>query len=174
MKSNIILTGMPWSGKTTIWKLLAEHTGKYFLDFDDDVIESGDRPSVAEYLEQLWEERFLEMEKALIFTLDIENTILATSWSVALCHDAMEYLKENGSCIYIDVPTEIITTRLQNMKTGRIVWMQDGKTLKDILAERRESYEQSYDYRFLNNTNGSIEQVQEKFLAWYIEKLNRN
>ncbi len=167
MKSNIILTGMPWSGKTTLWKALAKRTDRAFLDFDDDVIESWDRPSVAQCLEQLWEAQFLELENKLALELNIQDTVLATSGSVALCLEAMTHFKIDGTVIYIDTPTEIIASRLPHMKTDRIVLLQTGKTLEDVLKERRNSYEQTYDHRFLSNLKGSIAEIQEQFLIWF-------
>ncbi len=169
MKSNIILIGMPWSGKTSLWQPLAKATGRHFVDFDDDIIKTGGRTSVTQCLEELWEEGFLELEKTLALGLNIRNTVLSTSGSVALCLEAMEYLREEGTCIYIDVPTEIITTRLPDMKTGRIIWMQDWKNLEDVLIQRRESYEKSYDYRFVNDSDKSVEEVQNRFLNWFSE-----
>ena len=38
-KLNIVLTGMPASGKTTVGKLLAQKQGRTFIDTDDLIVE---------------------------------------------------------------------------------------------------------------------------------------
>ena len=40
MKTNVILIGMPGSGKTTIGRALAQDKKMDFLDFDDHVLEN--------------------------------------------------------------------------------------------------------------------------------------
>ena len=75
---------MPGCGKTTFGKILAKELDYDFLDFDDDVIEVSQWQSVAETLQYLWEEKFLELEESLTLGLNFQNTILATSGSVPL------------------------------------------------------------------------------------------
>lgn len=169
---NIILTWMPWSGKTNIWKKLAQELGINFCDFDDDVLEkitlstaeealwvlnlrktwlipeNLSYKEVKKLLELLWDEKFLELEWFMWKNLNFESqTVLSTSGSLPLRLDAMEHLKNNWKVIYIDIPLELIISRLQEMKTDRIIWMWK-MTLEEILEYRENFYKYTKDLNF--------------------------
>lgn len=169
---NIILTWMPWSGKTNIWKKLAQELGINFCDFDDDVLEkitlstaeealwvlnlrktwlipeNLSYKEVKKLLELLWDEKFLELEWFMWRNLNFESqTVLSTSGSLPLRLDAMEHLKNNWKVIYIDIPLELIISRLQEMKTDRIIWMWK-MTLEEILEYRENFYKYTKDLNF--------------------------
>ncbi len=145
--NNLILIGMPGSGKSTLGKRLAEFLKKDFIDFDDDVLEQPEKPSVWEILTDLWDEWFLDYEEQETLKLRFENTVFSCSGSQPLREKAMNYLKKLGTVVWIDVPVEIIESRLQDMKVERIVWM--GKmSLREILLWRKDFYRKSFDYRF--------------------------
>ncbi len=166
MKNNIILVWMPWSGKTNIWKNLAEDLNYNFLDFDDDIIEVEMNKTVAECLDELGDEKFLELEQELALDLEMQQTVLATSWSVALSLKAMNHLRTTWDSIIIDIPLTTIKQRLHIMKTDRIIWMNK-MTLDEILMHRKEFYEQSYDYRFQTSGLGSKQQTYRQFQKWF-------
>jgi len=167
---NIILIWMPGSWKTTIWKQLAEKLNMNFLDFDDDIIEKQSWKTVAQLLEELGEEKFLDYEEQLVLSLDdIKNTILSTSWSVPLKENAMKKLKQLWKVIYLDIPLDIIKSRLKVMKVDRIVGMKN-MTMDEILEYRRSFYEKSYDYKFTISENLSKEEVFELFYE-FIKKI---
>ena len=164
--NNIILIWMPWSGKTTIWKPLAEKRWMKIIDFDDDIIEPQMWKSVAKVLKQLWEEEFLNLEEKLSCELSLENTILSTSGSVPLKEKAIEYLKTQWKIIYINIPLSTIKTRLESMKVDRIVWMKN-MSMNEILEYRQSFYEKSYDYKFDTDWLKSRQEVFEEFWEWF-------
>ena len=145
--NNIILIGMPGSGKSTLGRRLAEFLNKNFIDFDDDILEQVRKPSVWEILKDLWDEWFLDYEEQETLKLEFKNTVFSCSWSQPLREKAMNHLKKLGTVIWIDVPVEVIESRLQNMKVERIVWM-GRMSLKEILLWRKNFYEKAFDYRF--------------------------
>jgi shikimate kinase len=161
---------MPGSWKTTIWKSLAEKLNMGFLDFDDDVIENEMWKTVWEVLDELGEEKFLNLEEKLTLNLNITNTVLATSGSVPLKENAMNYLKSIWIVIYIDIPISTIKSRLESMKIDRIVWMKD-MTMDEILVYRKSFYEKSYDYKFTVLGLWEKQEVFKEFMQFF-EKLN--
>ena len=64
-KMNIILIGMPASGKTTVGKALAEKLSKSFVDTDDLIVEAAGKP-IPEIFAQSGEKAFREMESNVI------------------------------------------------------------------------------------------------------------
>lgn len=105
---------------------------------------------VWDILANLWDEKFLEFEKNMTLSVEVENTIISCSWSNPLKQEAMNYLRKTWKVIYINTPTEVITKRLWAMKVDRIVGMKPWVTLEDILKYRKTFYDVSYDYSFLN------------------------
>jgi len=169
---NIIVTWMPWSGKTTIWEKLSKEIWANFCDFDDDILEkitletaeealwvlnlrstwlipeNLSYKEVKKLLELLWDDKFLELEWFMWRNLVFESqTILSTSWSLPLRLDAMAHLKQNWKVIHIDIPLELIISRLNEMKTDRIIWMWK-MTLEEILEYRESYYFISTDLNF--------------------------
>lgn len=169
---NIIVTWMPWSGKTTIWERLSKEIWANFCDFDDDILEkitletaeealwvlnlrstwlipeNLSYKEVKKILELLWDDKFLELEWFMWRSLVFESqTVLSTSWSLPLRLDAMDHLKQNWKVIYIDIPLELIISRLHEMKTDRIIWMWK-MTLEEILEYRDNFYNITKDLDF--------------------------
>ena len=169
---DIILTWMPWSWKTTIWRELSKEIWYNFIDFDDDILEKINletsekiisilnlsshwiipenlaNKEVKDLLSLLWDEDFLKLEWYLWENLSFDNeTVLSTSWSLPLELWAMANLKVNWKVIYIDTPIENILKRLELMKTDRIIWMWK-MTLEEILKYRKKYYDVTKDFNF--------------------------
>lgn len=169
---NIVLTWMPWSGKTTIWKRLKERLWYDFCDFDDDILEKITLETAEEViwvlnlrnnwitpeklanqeveylLWLLWDDKFLELEGFLWKKLKFETpTVLSTSWSLPLSLNTMDNLRKNWKVIYINTPLEVIMTRLKEMKRNRIVGMWK-MTLEKILEYRDNYYNITKDFDF--------------------------
>jgi len=171
-EKNIILTGMPWAWKTSIWKPFAKQIGYNFLDFDDDILEKISletsekiisvlnisshwiiaeniaNKEVKDLLDLLWDDDFLKLEWYMWENLNFnEPTVLSTSWSLPLELWAMAHLKVDWEIVYIDTPIEVILNRLELMKTDRIIWMWK-MTLEEILNYRKKFYDVTKDYNF--------------------------
>lgn len=169
---DIIITWMPWSGKSCICKKLHKELWYDLCDFDDDVLEkitletaeevlwvlnlrstwlipeNLSHKEVKDLLELLWEDVFLKLEWFMWRNLVFKNpTVLSTSGSLPMRLDAMNHLKQNWKVIYIDIPIEIIISRLGEMKKDRIIWIQK-MTLEEILRYRANFYQFTKDFNF--------------------------
>lgn len=198
---------MPWSWKTTIWKRLAEKLWYNFCDFDDDVLEkitletaekvygllnlkekwilpeNISNKKVKDLLPLLWDELFLKLEWFMWENLNFNNpTVLSSSGSLPLNLESIAKLKENSSVIYIDIPLELIISRLKEMKTDRIIWMWK-MTLKEILEYRKVYYDITKDYNFevpvfdpIPNKPKDVREIEkeiifDEFMKFYEEKI---
>jgi shikimate kinase len=148
--NNLILIGMPWAGKTTIWNPLAEKLQYRFRDSDEDILKKTTH-DVSHWLEQLGDDSFLEFEAMLVkeYYQYITHTVLSTWWSVVLVPESVTFLKERGKLILLDTPIESILEREASMKTERIVGMNwenpRFKNLRELFEFRRETYRKSAD-----------------------------
>jgi len=102
MKQNIVLIGMPGSGKTTIGKLLAEQMKMNFVDTDEEIVKREKR-SVPNIFAELGENGFRKIETEVILSLSsVQNTVIATGGGAVLNMANMEMLRENGKIYFID------------------------------------------------------------------------
>ena len=82
---NIILTGMPGSGKSTIGVLLAKTLGYQFLDVDL-VIQEREGALLQDILNTRGTQAFLEAEERAVLSLDCRHTVIAPGGS-AVCRE---------------------------------------------------------------------------------------
>lgn len=141
--NNIILTGMPGSGKSTIGVLLAKVLGYSFVDVDL-VIQEREGALLQEILDHRGTDAFLDAEEKAVLTLDCRHTVIAPGGS-AICREAAaRYLSELGPIIYLNVPLEELLRRIRNM-SQRGIAMKPGQTLADVLAYRDPLYRKYAD-----------------------------
>lgn len=96
---NIVLIGMPGSGKTTIGRLLAQRLNKDFCD-SDEIIER--TRSIKDIFTYCGEDRFRMIEHDIIKDVSKSfNLVIATGGGVVTNDDNMKHLMANGIIIYI-------------------------------------------------------------------------
>lgn len=106
-KLNIVLVGMPGSGKTTIGKIVAEALGREFYDTDVEFVkENGE---IADYFKSNGEKAFRDKESDIISDLGAKNgLVIATGGGAILRPENVKHLKENGLVIFLDRDVEKI------------------------------------------------------------------
>lgn len=156
--NTLILYGMRWSGKTTIWKLLSEHLWYSFYDLDKE-IEKDVKMNTSEFVGQFgWDEfRRKEYENLKKILQKKEIKIISLWWWTPLYFNNQELLNNQAvTMIFIDSPLEEIQFRIQedqkiwkyrNSLTNQ--WIFD--ELWEVFQERYPIYNSMYNYKFLNN-----------------------
>ena len=143
---NIILTGMPGCGKSTVGVILAKTLGMDFIDTDL-IIQVQQKDKLQPLLDRFGPDRFRQFEEqALLSVTARENTVIATGGSAVFCEKGMAHLKKNGICVYLEVPCDELVKRLKNIKTRGIAAAK-GMSIEDIFAERSPYYEKHADIR---------------------------
>ncbi len=108
-KENLILTGMPGVGKTTIGKILAKRLGREFVDCDDVIVGKAgcDIPTI--FAEQ-GEKAFRDLETEVIRALSATGgKVIAPGGGAILRPENVAALKSNGRIIFLDRPLSSIT-----------------------------------------------------------------
>jgi shikimate kinase len=142
-KSNIVLIGMPGSGKSTVGVLLAKVLGYDFVDTDL-LIQIREGGTLEEIIREKGIDTFLDIEGEVCGSLAAEKTVVATGGSVIYRSRAVEHLREGGRLVYLQVGLDELAARLSDL-TGRGVVLREGQTLADLYAERTVLYERWAD-----------------------------
>ena len=108
-KQNIVLTGMPASGKTTIGGELQKATGRPFIDTDALIVEKAGK-SIPEIFAEAGEQGFRDLEGEVISEIaGLGGYIIATGGGAVLREQNVLNLKANGRIYYIHRPLEWLT-----------------------------------------------------------------
>ena len=101
-KDNLVLIGMPYSGKTTVGRLLAGETGRRFCDTDE--ILSERIGPIPEYIRKNGEAAFREEEARTVRAVSdsVRGGVIATGGGAILREENRRALAENGFLIWLD------------------------------------------------------------------------
>ena len=136
---NVILIGMPGTGKSVVGRALAERLGYTFIDADDVIVETAGK-TLPEILRTDGLDTFLEIEARVGETMEYENTVIATGGSMVLYEKAMEHLKENGVVVWLETPLSQINDRMPDDLTDRGIAAPQGMTIRQIYEQREPLY----------------------------------
>ena len=105
-KENIVLIGMPGSGKSTVGRLLSEKLGRPYLDVDTLITEkTGKTP--AELISAEGEQAFRDVESEVICSIALETgAVIATGGGAVLREENRNALRMNGKIFFLDRPVE--------------------------------------------------------------------
>ncbi len=142
-KNNIVLTGMPASGKSTVGVILAKIFGMDFIDTDI-VIQKREGSRLSEIIENQGTDGFLKIEEQAVLSIDVHNTVIATGGSVIYSSRAMDHLSDSSKIVYLKVGKEEILKRLKDISERGVV-LRPGETVEDMYDSRSDLYEQYAD-----------------------------
>ena len=155
MMKNVVLIGMPASGKSTVGVILAKTLGIQFVDTDI-LIQNHKSSLLQKIIDDEGLEAFIDIEGKTLTSLDLTNHVIATGGSAVYSKEAMESLKKNGIIIYLRLGCEEIQRRLNNILTRGIV--AKGMSIHELFEERNPLYEKYADIT-VDCTNKDIELV---------------
>ena len=137
-KENIVLTGMPGSGKSTVGKLL-ELDGFSFLDTDE-VIEQRCGCSICDLIKEKGEPYFRDLETEVIREVSSNSCrIISTGGGAILREENFRYLKRNGRLYFLNAEL----SRLQATNSRPL--SDTVEKLKRLYTERMPIYQKSAD-----------------------------
>lgn len=155
MSKNVILIGMPTSGKTTIGTKLSEVIGYGYID-SDSVIIARQGKLLRDLIAELGNEAYLDIEAKVNSEIAASRCVIATGGSAVYRENAMNKLKENGVVVYLQFSFEEMCRRLGDAAARGVV-LKEGFTLRDMYEERIPLYEKYADVT-VNITGQTVEQ----------------
>jgi shikimate kinase len=139
---NIYLVGMPSSGKSTLGKELAKNIGYSFMDMDK-LIETREQKTVSEIFSNFGETHFREIEKKTLrgFQAD-QSMVIATGGGVPCFNDNMEFIKENGVSIFLNVDVNDLATRLYKAQGNNRPLLDKSQSEEVVIATIKKTFEE--------------------------------
>ncbi len=141
---SLYLIGMMGSGKTTIGKLLADRFEYQFFDTDQ-LIEQITQQSVSEIFAESGESVFRQLETQVMSELSsYVRKMVSTGGGIVMTPENWGHLR-SGVIIWLDVPIDVLKTRLESDTTRPILQSSgDLETkLESLFCDRSELYAQA-------------------------------
>lgn len=140
---NIVLIGMPGSGKSTLGVVLAKMLGYGFID-SDLIIEEEENRLLHEIIREEGIEGFMAIENRVNSNIETSRKVIATGGSAIYGAEAMEHLGKIGTIVYLKWGLEELAEHLGDL-TERGVVLKEGQDLRGLYEERCPYYEKYAD-----------------------------
>lgn len=159
-KQNIVLVGMPSSGKTTVGTVLAENLNKTFIDTDQE-IKKIIGMEIGEFFKLKGEAEFRKIESEVAKEVSkLQNAVISTGGGMILNRENIRYLKQNGRVYFLDRPLNLLITTPDRPLSSNVA------DLERRYNERYELYTSLSDARI--DASGTVEEnvnkIREDFL----------
>jgi shikimate kinase len=139
----LILVGLPGSGKSTVGRQVARRLGLPFAD-SDHVIEQRIGCSIRSFFDREGEAAFRDIEEKAIADLCAQDGVLATGGGAVLRASNRERLRAAGQVFYLRSQPEDVYRRLRHDKGRPLLQVDDPlQRLRDLFAERDPLYRET-------------------------------
>ena len=160
MTKNIILIGMPGSGKTTIGKALSKKMGRDFKDTDEEISAMGRTPK--EIIEARGEGAFRKTETEVLSKLSKESRlVISTGGGIVTKDENLDLCRQNSVTVFIERDLEKLDVKNRPLSRG-------GAALSKLYNERISLYNKFSDIKIANDT--TIEDAVEKIIKIFIDR----
>ena len=161
-ETNIVLIGMPGSGKSTVGIILAKMTSRDFIDTDV-LIQVSQGKSLQTIVDNDGYLVLRQIEEKELLALNCRNHVIATGGSAVYGPKAMAHLKSNGIIVFIDVDLHTLESRITDYKSRGLA-KPPNQSFEELFEERLKLYKQYADIT-IHATNLSQEQVCEEIIT---------
>lgn len=150
-KENVVLIGMPASGKSTVGSKLAKKLSIELVDSDSEIVKTAGK-SIPDIFSEDGETHFRELETNVLRELSMSGgKVIATGGGAVLKPENVKNLKQNGKIIFIDRPlADLIPTDDRPLANSK-------EKIEKLYKERYEIYKNAADVTI--NAVGNVDWV---------------
>ena len=135
---NLILIGMPGSGKSSTGRMLAAQMGRDFVDCDDEIVKRA-RMTIPEIFARRGEGAFRELESAVLSEVCKEKSrVIAAGGGAVLRPENVRAMRQNGVVMWVRRPLEALPMDGRPLSSGRAA-------LEAMWVEREPLYRAAAD-----------------------------
>ncbi|MDR0813953.1 MAG: hypothetical protein LBO63_08190 [Oscillospiraceae bacterium] len=150
---NIVLVGMPGSGKSTVGRLISDISGRAFFDTDDEVVKAAGT-AIPEIFAKQGEKVFRDIEAEVTEKRLLQNgLVVSTGGGAVLRRENIDAMRRNGFVVWLTRKTSQLATNGRPLSS-------DAVALDKMLAERGAYYERASDAAVQNiNAEDSAREI---------------
>jgi len=141
--NDVVLIGMPGSGKSTVGVLLAKRLSRSFVDTDVE-IQTAEGCSLSELIDTRGLEEFRETEERYVFSLKGHGRVIAAGASIVHSERAMKRLARDATVVFLDAELPALERRDGDRASSAPV-RRPGQSLADVFEERAPLYRRYAD-----------------------------
>ncbi len=141
--SNLVLIGMPGSGKSTVGVLLAKRLALGFVDTDL-LIQAAAGRTLQAIVDDDGYRVLRGIEERVLLDLNLEHHVIATGGSAVYSAEAMAHLRQNSTIVFLQVTLATVEQRIGDFSL-RGISKRDDQSLAELFAERHELYSRTAD-----------------------------
>lgn len=159
-RENIVLSGMPGSGKSTVGKILANTLDKAFIDTDEEIVKN-EKIAISAIFEKHGEAYFRDLESKVIkkFSLESSGSVIALGGGAVLRKENVTELKKNGRIYFLNRPiADIVPTADRPLALNK-------EALQKRFDERYQTYIKTCDKEI--KVDDTAENIAEKIRKDY-------
>lgn len=164
IRSNIVLIGMPGSGKSMVGVILAKLMSLNFVDTDV-LIQVSQGQSLQDIVDTAGHMALREVEEKELLTLNVHNHVIATGGSAVYSHSAMKHLKSDGIIVFLNVDLPTLESRVCDFDNRGLAKRPD-QSISDLFDERFSLY-----MKYANVTIDCLDATPEEVCARIIKEL---
>ncbi len=161
-KSNIILIGMPGSGKSTVGVILAKMLAKRYLD-SDILLQNIEKRTLQDIVDLDGHMALREVEQRALLGIQCRNHIVATGGSAAYSEPAMMHLRKDGIIVFLHADLSVLKQRIHNYETRGLAKRPE-QSFQELFEERLALYEKYADIT-VKSSNLTQDQVCDAIIA---------
>ncbi|EEL49350.1 MULTISPECIES: shikimate kinase [Bacillus cereus group] len=160
MKS-IYITGYMGAGKTTIGRVLSEHLHMPVVDTDQKIEEKQGK-TIRDIFTREGENTFRQYESEVMRSLPTSNVIITTGGGIVERAENRQWMKENGTVVYLYCDPYVIAERLSGDTTRPLFQKDNIEAFVAKFEGRRAFYEEAMIQ--VDTTNKSVQEITEEIL----------
>jgi len=142
-KHNLYITGFMGTGKSAVGKVLAQKTGKIFIDMDK-AITDRQGISIADIFQKWGESHFRKLETNLLKEIVQRNDlVVATGGGTLLSEENVQLANQGGTIICLSANPMVIHQRIKEDRKRPLLYSGDKLgEIKSFLEKRKDHYDQ--------------------------------
>ncbi|MFN2355888.1 MAG: shikimate kinase [Desulfopila sp.] len=153
--SNIVLIGMPGSGKSTVGIILAKLTSRDFLDTDI-LIQTTTGRTLQQIVDGDGHMALRRIEEDVLLSVSPKNQVISTGGSAPYSHAAMAHLQKDGIVVFLHADLKTLRRRIDNFETRGLAKKPE-QSFEDLFEERLDLYS---EYADITIEGGALTQEQ--------------
>jgi shikimate kinase len=154
---NVILIGMPGSGKSTVGIQIAKTLGLEFIDTDI-MIQTQEGRQLQDIQDNDGHVALRAIEEQILLSLDSSNALISTGGSAIYSDKAMQHLQSLGVIVFLDVSVDELERRI-SQQGPRGIASSEGQTFTDIYEERVPLYNRYADITYQNESALKLDSI---------------